>query len=204
MRFISEGTYLEWVLQGENVTYLSVMGTIAYNSLYAMQTNREDPDGLACAFNDFALVEIPLEAQNLVTPFFPRFGAPTAIANVSEIEDLQPISVYGNSPYWFRQPILQEKTGYVTKKPYPLVEDRVFLMVVAPPVFFGDSGSGVIAEGNLAAGIMMSAWGAEYRDAAQSPGEHLPAAGNGIAVTLSKALEYMEAHTDLRVKLAEP
>jgi hypothetical protein len=178
----------------ENATILNITGTLAYSSALTMKDVHEDPNSQACSSNDFALIELPLNAQHRITPAVPTFATPTSIANASDIKLLDPMVGYGASGNYLGFQQFYPRHGYVSIAPKNTtvasgVEPATewgFTVTMYPPGIFGDSGGLVMTSNNGAAGVIVS----------------IGATGT-FCVTLATALAYMEAHTSLRVKLAE-
>lgn len=201
------GTPVQFVIEdnqavSEGWTYVAVNGTLAYHSWQTMRDVGEAPDSLACAFNDFALIEIPLEAQGLVTPGFRGFGPVNRVVAAEDLELLTPVNVYGHSNNWFSQEALHQAWGYVTVPPPAEWDEWDFSFLLNRPSIWGDSGSAVMTSDGGAAGILTTI-ATMPSPAAQFPGT-IPAPGTNGGTVLSTALDYLEANTGLRVKIAEP
>lgn len=192
-----EGGYAYYLSNSAESAYLPINGTLVYNSFYTMAARGED-DGPTCSFNDFALIEIPLVAQGNVTPYFHKYGPATAILEPAALALGTPIVVYGHSDYWLGQAPLQEAWGYITVAPPDEWGQWEFGFLLNRPSIWGDSGSAVMTPEGGAAGILTTI------AKTPSPVGSVPAPGTNGATTISRALDYMQANTNLRVKLAEP
>ncbi len=179
-----------------NETLLNVTGTLAYTSWGSMLEAGEDPYGLPCGHNDFALVEITLYAQVRTTPYTPHFGPVIEIARPDELEVGTLVQSYGNSPLWFNQEPLKEKQGAITQEPRDATDDWFVLATMTPPGVFGDSGSGLMTADLKAVGIL-----AAFAETSGNPSA--TGVGTGLYTYLGAALAYMETHGGPKVRLAQ-
>jgi hypothetical protein len=179
-----------------NETVLNVTGALAYTSWGAMLEAGEDPYGLPCGHNDFALVEIPLGAQTRTTPYTPHFGPVTELAKPEELAVGTLVQSYGNSPLWVNQEPAKEKRGIITEEPKDETDNWFVLATMAPPGVFGDSGSGLMTADHKAVGILS-------RFAETSGNPSAAGVGTGLYTYLGTALAYMEAHGGPKVHLAQ-
>ncbi|UJA21819.1 serine protease [Thermoleophilia bacterium SCSIO 60948] len=154
-------------------------GKLVYSSWIAMRQNGEtDPD--ACAYNDFALVEVdPADAAN-VSPTVPGFGGPTGLGG-SEAALGDTVYSYGNSS--LRQGIaqLRPKQGTVVSSEGQGWSRTVYTVTPGVP---GDSGSGFLSADGAAIGTLSTL------ALAPTP------ASNGVA-DLRKELAYANQHGGL-------
>jgi hypothetical protein len=204
---VSVGSPVRFIIEDGQVQpfaaplYVELNGTLAYLSWQTMREVGEEEHSLTCGTNDFALVEIPLEAQRFVTPYFRPGWLATHVAEPSNLTLLTEVNVYGHSHAWQGQDALHEAWGYVTVPTQESVENWMFGITLNRPSIPGDSGSAVVTSDGRAAGILVT--GGAVMDAPIVGGGMIGPGTNG-AVTLQVALDYLHAHTDLRVKLAEP
>jgi hypothetical protein len=118
-------------------------GRLRYSSWQAMQAaGTSDPD--ACAYNDFALVEVPRSQRDLVDPTVPQLGGPTGLAELpaagSRIFTLGSSSLRGTT---------QAKSGSVTSSSAWTMTVRT-----GSPGVPGDSGSGYLDDQGRAVGVL--------------------------------------------------
>lgn len=162
-----------------------VIGKMVYNSWLAMQKAGETDEN-ACAFNDFALIQVPKNDISKVNPSIPVFGGPTGL-RTAPLSSGEAVFSYGNSPLRGGLTQLSPKQGFA------LTDEGggwTHLIFTATPGVPGDSGSGFLdADGN-AFGILSTL--------ALAP---IPAS-NGVT-DLAKALEYARTHSGIKgLKLA--
>lgn len=122
-----------------------VVGQLAYSSWGAMRDAGQDPASNACAFNDFALVEIAAEDVSEVNPSVPAIGGPVALRSEG-FSGGEQVYNYGNSS--LRQGIenLSPRTGVVLSTSGGGWTHSVYTVTPGIP---GDSGSGFMdADGN--------------------------------------------------------
>lgn len=87
----------------------SAPGTLAYSSWLAMQAVQEsDPD--ACAYNDFALIQLDPADYDKVNPSVPFWGGPTRLGGNTSLGDK--VYSYGNSGLRLGLSPLSPKEGY--------------------------------------------------------------------------------------------
>ena len=124
-------------------------GTLVYNSWIAMQ-EVEETDGDACAYNDFALVQIAAADVGRVDPSVPGFGGPTALGGFgAQLGDT--VYSYGNSSLRLGITKLSPKQGTVIQS-----EGNGWSRTVltATPGVPGDSGSGFMSASGEAIGTL--------------------------------------------------
>ena len=124
-------------------------GTLVYNSWIAMQ-EVEETDGDACAYNDFALVQIAAADVGRVDPSVPGFGGPTALGGSgAQLGDT--VYSYGNSSLRLGITKLSPKQGTVIQS-----EGNGWSRTVltATPGVPGDSGSGFMSASGEAIGTL--------------------------------------------------
>ena len=157
-----------------------VTGKLVYNSWLAMQKAGEaNPN--ACAYNDFALIEIPKSALSQVNPSIPIFGGPVGL-RTSAMESGETVLSYGNSPLRGGVTQLSPKQGAILTDEG---EGWSHIIFTATPGVPGDSGSGFLdADGN-AFGIL-STLGL------------VPVPGSNGVTDLAKALEYAQSHSGIK------
>ncbi|MDD7938091.1 serine protease [Actinomycetospora lutea] len=151
-------------------------GELVYNSWLAMQEAGEtDPD--ACAFNDFALVELAPEDAATASGTVPFFGGPSGVdtdgARVGEV-----VRSYGNSELRGGVTLLSPKVGTVAGETGNGWSHDVLTVTPGIP---GDSGSAFLSADGRALGVLSTLQFAP-----------LPAS-NGVS-DLSRMLEYARAH----------
>jgi hypothetical protein len=154
-------------------------GTLAYSSWVAMQAAGEtDPD--ACAFNDFALVEIAPEDAGDVNPSLPVYGGPTALdRNGLGTGDL--VYSFGNSPLRLGIETLGPKVGINVSDTGGGRNHDVYTLTPGVP---GDSGSAFVDGSGAAFGVLSTL------NLAPLP------ASNGV-IDLAHALDYAAANGDV-------
>jgi hypothetical protein len=197
VRFYVEFGTTDVIPVTHNVEFHNLTGVLVYNSWYTQRVLLDEPGAPECTrLNDFALVELPLEAQGLMTPVWRHFGiAANRILEPGEINVGDPVIGYGHSHNWLGVEPLYPKHGVVTRGPFEENGHWNFVPAVVPHGIFGDSGSPVMSPGGGAMGVMVLL-------AALPNNQGEPAFGNS-SVTLHTALAYMEEHTSLRVVLAQ-
>jgi hypothetical protein len=122
--------------------------TMVYNSWLAMQAKGEtDPD--ACAYNDFALVQLDPADEGKVNPSVPGFGGPTGVGDAGGLGST--VYSYGNSSLRAGVTQLSPKQGVVIQN-----EGGGWSHVVATltPGIPGDSGSGFLNGSGAAIGVL--------------------------------------------------
>ena len=161
----------------------SVKGTMVYNSWIAMQEAGET-DEEACAYNDFALVQIDPSDVAKVNPSIPNFGGPQGIGTAST----------GQQVYTYRNPSLPGGVTLLSPKNGAVVERSPggwsYSVYTATPGIPGDSGSAFLNRNGQALGTLSTV--------AIAP---LPAS-NGVA-DLGKQLDYARSHGFSGLELAD-
>ena len=151
-------------------------GTMVYNSWLAMQANGEGNAG-ACAYNDFALVEIAPADLGRVDPTVPGFGGPTGLAPApTNLGDT--IYSYGNSSLRGGVAELRPKEGRVVQNQGGGWSRNVYTVTPGIP---GDSGSGYLNASGEAIGVLSTV-------------TILPTAGSNGVGDLSRELAYARAN----------
>ncbi|CAA9407652.1 MAG: hypothetical protein AVDCRST_MAG66-1862 [uncultured Pseudonocardia sp.] len=154
-------------------------GTLAYSSWVTMQGRGEtDPD--ACAYNDFALVEIAPADVAEVNPSLPFFGGPVGVDADGLVAGEQ-VFTYGNSPLRLGIAGLSPKVGVAADDAGGGRSHEVFTLSPGVP---GDSGSGFLDAGGAAVGVLSTL------NLAPLP------VSNGVT-DLARALGYANAHGGL-------
>ena len=158
-------------------------GRLAYSSWATMHRVGER-DRNACLYNDFALVRIHPADHGRVDPTMPVFGGPTGLAPYSHPG--KEVYSYGNSDL---RPggSLDAKRG---RSSGTSNDNWAITVSTFTPGVPGDSGSGFLDHRGRAVGVLSSL--AIY-----------PRTGSNTLVNLAKALEYVERHTSLRVRLRD-
>jgi hypothetical protein len=130
------------------VTGASKPGRLAYSSWLTMQANGEtDPD--ACAFNDFALIEIDPADVDKVNPSVPRFGGPTGVGSVGGLGST--VYSYGNSSLRAGITQLSPKQGVLVQSEG---NGWSHVVITLTPGIPGDSGSGFLNKSGGAIGTL--------------------------------------------------
>jgi hypothetical protein len=165
------------------VTGASKPGTLVYNSWLTMQALGEtDPD--ACAYNDFALIELDPADHGKVNPSIPNFGGPVGI-NTTGTALGDRVYTYGNSSLRGGVTALSPKTGT------SLGDDGngwTHTVYTATPGIPGDSGSAFLDKDGKALGILSTVAIA-------------PLTGSNNVSDLNKALAYQQAHGTFAAQL---
>lgn len=156
-----------------------VVGKLVYNSWLMMQKLGEKRDAV-CANNDFALVQIPDSAINLVNPSIPVFGGPTSLRETA-VPDGEAVLSYGNSPLRGGLTYLSPKQGFNLGTDPTGWEHLVYTLSPGVP---GDSGSGFIDSSGAAFGVLSTL------SIAPLPGS------NGVA-DLAMCLKYAQEHAGI-------
>lgn len=154
-------------------------GTLAYSSWAAMQTGGEtDPD--ACAYNDFALVELDPADVADVNPSVPFFGGPTGI-DTDGLRAGEEVFTYGGSHQPDGAGELDPKVGVSADD---LGGGRGHELYTTSPGTAGDSGSAFLDGDGDAVGILSTL-----------NLDPLPVS-NGVS-DIARALDYANAHGGL-------
>jgi hypothetical protein len=151
-------------------------GGMVYSSWVAMQAGDEtDPD--ACAYNDFALVELSSGDAADVNPSTPFFGGPTGL-HEGTLPVGSAVLGYGNSTTRLGTEALRPKAGSVVSNSAGGFGHEVYTLSPGIP---GDSGSGYLTEDGEAVGVLSTL------NLAPLP------VSNGMT-NLAKALRYAARH----------
>ncbi len=124
-------------------------GTLVYSSWLAMQ-NRRETNANACAFNDFALVQIHPADVARVNPTVPHWGGPTAL-NTTGTSTLSRMYSYGNSSLRQGIALLSPKTGLNLGTTGGGWTHPVYTVTPGIP---GDSGSAMLDAEGRATGVL--------------------------------------------------
>jgi hypothetical protein len=152
-------------------------GTLAYSSWLTMQANDETNED-ACAYNDFALVEIdPADVPN-VNPSVPGFGGPTGLGPSSAMLG-DTVYTYGNSSLRGGVTKLSPKQGTVIQGQGNGWSRVVYTVTPGVP---GDSGSGFMSGSGQAIGTLSTL-------------AVLPFPGSNGVADLRSELDYMRANS---------
>jgi hypothetical protein len=152
-------------------------GTLVYSSWIAMQQAGERDEN-ACAFNDFALVQLDPADVSRVDPTVPGFGGPEGVGGSgARLGDT--VYSYGNSSLRLGTPQLRPKQGVVVASEGGGWSRTVY---TATPGVPGDSGSGFLSADGQAIGTLSTL-------------QILPTAGSNGVSDLSKELAYMRSHS---------
>lgn len=124
-------------------------GTLVYSSWLAMAANGEtDPD--ACAYNDFALVQVDAADAGDVNPSVPFWGGPVAL-NTEGNAAGTPVHSFGNSSLRFGIEVLSPKLGVSLGQGGNGWTHSVYTLTPGVP---GDSGSGFLDSEGRALGTL--------------------------------------------------
>ena len=154
-------------------------GTLAYSSWATMQAVGET-DANACAYNDLALVRIDPADHATVNPSIPHWGGPTGL-NTTGVAALGRVYSYGNSSLRQGITLLSPKTGVSLGTTGGGWTHPLYTVTPGIP---GDSGSAFLDAQGRALGVLSTL--------AIAP---TPLSNN--VSDLSRALDYMRAHTGL-------
>ncbi len=124
-------------------------GTLVYSSWLAMQA-ADETDPNACAFNDFALVQIDPADVAAVNPSVPHWGGPTG-TNTTGNPTLSRIYSYGNSSLRLGIELLSPKTGVSLGTSGGGWTHPVYTVTPGIP---GDSGSAMLDATGRASGVL--------------------------------------------------
>lgn len=168
-------------------------GRLVYSSFHTMVQEGQNTSAAACASNDFALVEVNASDRAHVNPAVHRWGGPTGQSDEASVGER--VLTYGRSPYRYQADQADDREGAV----YDQTEWRVlFYPASSLP---GDSGSSLLTEEGEALGVVDSI--GLYCAPQIMEDCTKPSSGANRATLLEPAVDYMEAHTDLDVSLAE-
>jgi hypothetical protein len=151
-------------------------GALVYNSWLAMQAGGEtNPD--ACAYNDFALIEVDPADIAKVNPSVPGFGGPTGVGSTGELGST--VYSYGNSELRGGITKLSPKQGIVIQNEGNGWSHNVLTLTPGIP---GDSGSGFLNGSGAAFGVLSTL-------------QLAPLAGSNGVGDLAKELAYLHTHS---------
>jgi hypothetical protein len=160
------------------VTGANQPGRLAYSSWLTMQAGGEtDPD--ACAFNDFALIEIDPADVDKVNPSVPGFGGPTGVGAAGGFGST--VYSYGNSSLRGGVTLLSPKQGIVVQNQGNGWSHDVVTLTPGIP---GDSGSGFMNKSGGAIGVLSTL-------------QLAPLVGSNGVGDLARELAYMHANSPL-------
>lgn len=125
---------------------------LVYSSWVSMH-ERKESDADACAYNDFALLQLDPVDYPLVSPAMYKYGGPTGIADGNAIGELDKVLTYGNSGLRPRDSPLSPKEGYVSFSPGSGWSMDIYTFSPGVP---GDSGSGVLTADGQAIGDLVT------------------------------------------------
>ncbi len=168
---------------GTKVDVAGFQGTMVYNSWIAMQAAGER-DANACAYNDFALIELPAAAVATTNPSVPVYGGPTALGAGTTTGSN--VYSYGNSSLRFGLTPLSPKRGVSLGDTGGGWSTTVY---TATPGIPGDSGSGFLDAAGKAFGTLSTV--------ALAP----LALSNGVG-NLAKEVAYAQTHGVAGLSLA--
>ena len=158
------------------------LGTVAYNSWETMQ-NVNEGNLSTCLGNDFALVRLHPADHARVNPSVPFWGGPHGLD--SSAPALEAVYGYGNSSLRGGLEELSPKVGTSTGDSGGGWTHNVYTVTPGIP---GDSGSAYLGSGGGALGVLST----------------LSITGSNQVSDLSRALDYMRAHTGLdAIQLAD-
>ncbi|HUR52484.1 MAG TPA: serine protease [Mycobacteriales bacterium] len=160
---------------GTPVTFAGFTGPMVYNSWLAMKAAGER-DANTCAYNDFALIELPASAVATTNPSVPFFGGPTGLGSGTTFG--QSVYSYQNSSLRLGISALSPKQGVSLGDTGGGWSTTVYTLTPGIP---GDSGSGFLDSTGRALGVLSTV--------AVAP---LPLS-NGVG-NLAKELAYAQTH----------
>jgi hypothetical protein len=160
-------------------------GTMVYNSWLTMQRVGET-DANACAFNDFALIQLDPADAGRVSPSIPVLGGPTG-TNTEGVGAGESVYSYGNSSLRLGISQLSPKEGISLGTTGGGWAHPVYTVTPGIP---GDSGSAFVDDSGRALGVLSTLAIA-------------PLAGSNNVTDLNKALSYANANDGLGVSLVE-
>lgn len=124
-----------------------VVGRMVYNSWLTMREQREK-DLNACAYNDLALIQIPVGALNKVNPTIPLFGGPTGVS----IDGTDP----GDRVLSYANPTRDRVAPKVGASLGTVGEGWSHTVYALTPGIPGDSGAPILDDGGRALGELTS------------------------------------------------
>ena len=151
-------------------------GTMVYNSWLAMQAAGETDEN-ACAYHDFALVQVHPDDVGKVDPTVPGFGGPTGLGP-SDAMLGETVYSYGNSSLRLGTAQLRPKQGTVIQSEGDGWSRTVYTLSPGIP---GDSGSGFLSDTGEAIGVLATL-------------QVLPIAGSNGVGDLRHELTYAQTH----------
>lgn len=160
---------------GTKVDVEGFQGTMVYNSWIAMQ-NAGETNADTCAYNDFALIELPAAAVAATNPSVPVYGGPSALGAGTAVG--QNVYSYGNSSLRLGLTAFSPKRGVSLGDTGSGWSTNVY---TATPGIPGDSGSGFLDASGRAFGTLSTVAIAPF------------AGSNGVG-NLAKELSYAKAH----------
>ena len=160
---------------GTKVDIEGFQGTMVYNSWLAMKAAGEK-DANTCAYNDFALIELPAGAVATTNPSVPVYGGPTALGSGTATGSN--VYSYGNSSLRFGLSPFSPKRGVSLGDTPGGWSTTVYTVTPGIP---GDSGSGFLDASGKAFGVLSTV--------ALAP----LALSNGVG-NLAKEVAYAQTH----------
>jgi len=160
---------------GTAVEVAGFQGRMVYNSWIAMQSGPK-PDDNTCAYNDFALVELPAAAVATTNPSVPFWGGPEGLGSGTSAGDS--VYSYGNSSLRLGLSPLSPKQGLSLGDTGGGWSTTVYTVTPGIP---GDSGSGFLDGSGRAFGVLSTVAIAPF------------AGSNGVG-NLAKEIAYAQAH----------
>jgi hypothetical protein len=124
-------------------------GTLVYSSWVAMQAE-DETNPAACAYNDFALVELSSADAADVNPSVPFFGGPKGLSD-GDLPAGAPVVTYGNSTVRMGVEALRPKAGTSAGPVGGGFGHEVYTVTPGIP---GDSGSGFLTGDGEAVGVL--------------------------------------------------
>lgn len=128
-----------------------VTGTLVYSSWITMQQHGER-DRDACAYNDFALVELPARAADLTNPSLPFFGGPAGVRDTA-LADGDPVFGLANPEGADGRRVLRPRAGTAGDEVGGGWGHTVY---TATTGVAGESGSPLLDEQGRAVGLLSS------------------------------------------------
>lgn len=125
-------------------------GRLVYSSWATMEA-RNETDGNACQYNDFALVQIDARDHHKVNPTVPHWGGPVAMGGTSTLGER--VYSYGNSGLRLGLDALKPKTGTSLGQSGGGWTHSVY---TATPGVPGDSGSAFLDGQGRAMGVLVT------------------------------------------------